>query len=75
VEFFTAFLKLKPVGKINEEHITILGPSAAVNDGIYTFATTKPGGKRMYTKERFSFVYTKAAGVWKILEHQSSAMS
>lgn len=72
-DYFEYFLKLKPKGKIDESYIRILGPSEAVNSGIYTFTLTKDG-KTEDVQARYTFVYDKMHGKWCIMDHHSSAM-
>ena len=46
VDYFTAFLKLKPFGTINESHVRFLNPqkTLAANSGVYTFKLQKEDG-------------------------------
>lgn len=77
VDYFTAFLKLKPFGTINQNYVRFLSQdkTTAANSGIYTFKLTQADGSIKKVKARFTFVYSKdAEGQWKIVEHHSSAM-
>ena len=72
-DYFVKFLKFQPVGMINYRHIHMLGADAAVDSGVYTFKLTKDG-KTDDVQARYSFVYKKVNGEWKIVSHHSSAM-
>ncbi|WP_322028116.1 SgcJ/EcaC family oxidoreductase [Burkholderia sp. BCC1977] len=71
--YFVKFLKMKPRGTINFRQIRWLGDDAAVDTGIYTFDLVKDG-KRQQVHARYTYVYKKVDGEWKILNHHSSAM-
>ena len=73
VDYFHQFLELKPKGTLNEIHVTCLGDDTAINQGIYTFDVVK-GGKPAKVQARYSYVYHKEDGEWKIVSHHSSAM-
>ncbi|MGH8273927.1 MAG: SgcJ/EcaC family oxidoreductase [Gammaproteobacteria bacterium] len=73
VDYFTHFLKSKPVGHIDQSHIRILGPDAAINSGIYTFTLTNDG-KTSKVQARYTYVYEKRHGKWCIMDHHSSTM-
>ncbi|MBU1329643.1 MAG: SgcJ/EcaC family oxidoreductase [Gammaproteobacteria bacterium] len=72
-DYFDHFLQAKPVGTINMREIRQVGPDAAIDSGVYTFALTQDGKVRN-VQARYTFVYQKVAGEWKILKHHSSAM-
>ena len=67
--YFDAFLKIKPVGTINESHVRILDDRTAINSGIYTFLFEP---EEPPVVARFTFVYHKQGDNWKIVEHHSS---
>lgn len=69
-EYFDMFLKLKPQGQIISSYVTI-GDGWCKDVGIYEFNMGATGAK---VKARYSFVYTKEDGQWKISHHHSSAM-
>ena len=75
MDYFTNFLKLKPFGTINESHVRFLSAAhdLACNSGIYTFDIVKDGEPQK-VQARYSFVYRRIDGDWKISEHHSSAM-
>ena len=75
VDYFTAFLKLRPYGTLNESHVRFLTPEhdVGINSGVYTFDIVKDGEPQK-VQARYSFVYRLINGDWKITEHHSSAM-
>jgi len=73
VDYFTYFLKAKPVGHIDEQYIRVLGPDTAINSGIYTFHLTQDG-KRTRVQARYTYVYQKHNGHWCIMDHHSSVL-
>ncbi|KAG1674810.1 hypothetical protein FOA52_015197 [Chlamydomonas sp. UWO 241] len=72
-DYFTAFLKLKPFGKIDASNVRILAKDLAINSGVYTFKLNKDG-KESLVQARYSFTYKKFDGKWMIIDHHSSAM-
>ena len=72
-DYFEHFLALKPVGEINYREIRRLGPTTALDSGVYTFHLTNAAGEKS-VQARYTFVYTLVDGQWKILNHHSSAM-
>jgi len=73
-DYFEHFLAFKPVGQINFREIHQLGSNVAVDSGVYTFVLTEADGKTRQVQARYTFVYEKVEGQWKILNHHSSAM-
>ena len=73
-DYFDHFLVLKPAGEINYREIRRLGPDTALDSGVYTFRVTSAGGRSDTVQARYTFLYSKVDGEWKILNHQSSAM-
>lgn len=69
-DYFDSFLLKKPQGKILESFVRI-GSGWAKDSGVYEF-TMGATGERV--KGRYSFIYTKDNGQWKILHHHSSVM-
>lgn len=72
-DYFVSFLKLKPFGTIDESNVRLLAKDLAINSGVYTFRLNKEG-QETYVQARYSFTYRKIDGVWKIIDHHSSAM-
>ena len=70
VDYFEAFLKLKPQGIITESFVTT-GESWCSDCGLYEFTLGADGSK---VKARFTFIYVFEDGEWKISHHHSSAM-
>ena len=71
-EYFVDFLKKHPRGTINESNIREMG-DIGVHSGVYTFDLTADG-QTSQAQCRFTYVYARAAGDWKIIEHHSSLM-
>jgi uncharacterized protein (TIGR02246 family) len=69
-DYFVSFLKNQPQGVI-KEGVTISGPDWCEDAGVYEFTMGADGSK---VKARYSFVYVKEDGEWKIAHHHSSAM-
>lgn len=71
--YFVDFLRLKPHGTINYREVRVLDADTALDSGVYTFAITKDG-KPAQVQARYTYVYEKVGGEWKIANHHSSAM-
>ena len=71
-DYFVDFLKKQPRGVINESNIRDFGKTG-VHSGVYTFTLTSDG-EVSEAKCRFTYVYEKRDGEWKIIEHHSSLM-
>jgi uncharacterized protein (TIGR02246 family) len=69
-DYFINFLKNKPQGVILDG-VTLSGPDWAEDAGVYEFTMGADGSRVM---ARYSFVYVKEGGEWKIAHHHSSAM-
>ena len=69
-DYFVAFLKKSPQGKIDEANVRILSDTHATNSGVYTFTY----GDGSTVTARFSYLYVQTDGGWKIMQHHSSAM-
>ncbi len=68
--YFERFLKMRPEAKLDFSNRRLFG-DLAVHSGLYSFllhATNET------VPVRFTFIYQKLAGEWKILEHHSSCM-
>lgn len=68
-DYFDHFLQLDPVGRIDEHNVRVFG-DVAINSGVYTFEVNS--GEPV--QARFTYVYSKSDGDWKIVEHHSSKM-
>ncbi|PZG12355.1 DUF4440 domain-containing protein [Micromonospora craterilacus] len=73
IDYFTHFLESRPSGTIKESKIKILGPTAAIDTGVYVFTLTKDGVESK-VEARYTFVYELRDGKWLIVNHHSSAM-
>ncbi|MBN3779407.1 SgcJ/EcaC family oxidoreductase [Burkholderia sp. Ac-20345] len=72
-KYFTGFLKQKPQAVINYRQIRILDDNVALDTGVYTFNLTRDG-KHRQAQARYTYVYERLNGEWKIINHHSSAM-
>lgn len=72
-DYFVHFLELKPKGTINYREIRVLDKNTAIDNGVYTFAIVKDGQPGT-VQARYTYVYEKIGGTWKIMAHHSSAM-
>ncbi|KQV46480.1 SgcJ/EcaC family oxidoreductase [Duganella sp. Root336D2] len=72
-DYFDHFLALKPKGTINYRQIRVLDENTALDSGAYTFDIVKDG-KPAKVRARYTYVYEKINGEWKIMNHHSSAM-
>jgi len=72
-DYFVHFLPLQPQGVINERFIRLLDDNTAMDVGVYTFTLHKDG-KLKKVQARYTYVYEKIEGDWKIMNHHSSAM-
>lgn len=66
-DYFVNFLKNEPQGEIKQGKIH-MGDGWANDSGIYEFTFGTTGAK---VKARYSYVYVKEDGAWKILHHHS----
>lgn len=65
-EYYQNFLLLQPQGRVLESHVRT-GPDWAKDVGIVELTMGATGSK---VKTRYSFVYTREDGEWKIAHHQ-----
>lgn len=72
-EYFTKFLQMKPQGKVNYRQIRVLDDNTALDTGVYTFSLND-SGKVSKVQARYTYLYEKINGEWKIMNHHSSAM-
>jgi uncharacterized protein (TIGR02246 family) len=72
-DYFTHFLQLKPQGTVNYRQIRVLDENTALDAGVYTFAVTQNGAPAK-VQARYTYLYEKVNGEWKIMNHHSSAM-
>ena len=70
-DYFKHFLEKNPTGEIVADAVQQLGPDAILHSGMYNF-TVGPAENRQVVAARFTFVYKKVDGEWKIAHHHSS---
>ena len=73
-DYFVKAFKALPGHKVafGDQLIRVYG-NTAINTGYYTFSFVKEG-KPTTLPARYSFVYVKRNGAWKIVDHHSSKM-
>ncbi len=72
-EYFMEFLKKLPEGTITSDNVQTYGEDAYLHTGLYSFMTG-PAENRQPVEARFSYMWRKVDGVWKIVHHHSSAL-
>jgi uncharacterized protein (TIGR02246 family) len=72
-EYFMNFLKKLPSGTITADNVQSFGDDAYLHTGMYTFMTG-PDDDRKPVEARFSYMWRKVDGGWKIVHHHSSAV-
>ncbi|MNG32396.1 Calcium/calmodulin dependent protein kinase II Association [compost metagenome] len=45
-----------------------------MDSGVYTFTLTQADGSKREVQARYTFLYERLDGQWKIINHHSSAM-
>jgi uncharacterized protein (TIGR02246 family) len=70
-DYFVHFLQRRPRASVVEGHARTYG-DVAVHSGIYAF--TFGAGPVREARARFTFVYRRVDGRWRIVEHHSSCM-
>jgi len=71
--YFVEFLKKLPSGTITADKVQSFSDEAYLHSGMYTFLVG-PAEDRKPVQARFSYVWRKIAGDWKIVHHHSSAL-
>jgi uncharacterized protein (TIGR02246 family) len=72
--YFEHFLESKPVARIQERFIDVLGPTSAIDTGLYRFTLTNEDGSKTKVDARYTFLYELRAGRWLIINHHSSVI-
>ncbi len=72
-QYFMDFLKKLPDGTITADNVQNFGDDMYLHSGMYTFLTG-PEGNRTPVNARFSYMWRKMGGEWKITHHHSSAV-
>jgi ketosteroid isomerase-like protein len=67
------FLKKLPFGTITADTVQNYGNDGYLHTGLYTFLTG-PADNRAPVEARFSYMWRKIDGAWKIVHHHSSAL-
>ncbi|KAJ8602673.1 hypothetical protein CTAYLR_010469 [Chrysophaeum taylorii] len=71
-EYFTAFVQKNPFGTITDDSVQSYGDGDAyLHSGLYTFELGS-GAERAPVQARFSYVWKKEDGAWRISHHHSS---
>jgi len=71
-DYFTAFVQKNPFGTITDDSVQAYGGGDAyLHSGMYTF-DLGVGAERAPVKARFSYIWVKEDGAWKISHHHSS---
>ena len=73
-EYFKAFVQKNPFGTITDDSIQVFSNGDAyLHSGMYTFDLGE-GEARSPTEARFSYIWSKVNGEWKITHHHSSVV-
>jgi hypothetical protein len=67
------FLKKLPDGTITADNVQNYGEDAYLHTGLYTFMTGQ-ADNRQSVEARFSYMWRKVDGAWKIVHHHSSTV-
>ena len=71
-DYFVEFVKKNPFGTITDDKVQVFaGGDAYLHSGLYTFELGDAGA-RTPVEARFSYVWKKVGGDWKIAHHHSS---
>ncbi len=73
-EYFEFFLNKKPKATVVDYKQHVVDDNNFSVSGFYDFEVDTPDGTRQISRARFSFVFQKQNGVFKILSHHSSVM-
>ena len=71
--YFMAFVERLPVGEISADNVQCLSADAYLHTGMYTFMTGPDDG-RVPVDARFSYMWRKFNGEWRITHHHSSVV-
>ena len=72
-EYFIEFLKRIPDGTITADSVQRHGDDAYLHTGLYTFMMGPPEDRRP-VEARFSYMWRRVDGQWRITHHHSSAL-
>ena len=73
-EYFEFFLNKKPHATVIDYIQHIIDDNNYSVNGFYDFEVDSQDGTRQVSRARFTFVFQKQNGVFKILSHHSSVM-
>jgi len=73
VQYFEHFLLKKPDGKIKFGVVQVIPPNAYLHSGLYNFEVGEVGDRHT-VEARFTFLWIKSGGEWKIAHHHSSLL-
>lgn len=71
-EYFVHFLEKHPVGTVVEEAVQPLGDDAYLHSGFYDFEVDDGKDGRAIAHARFTYLWVREEGAWKIAHHHSS---
>jgi hypothetical protein len=71
--YFMDFIQRLPEGKITSDSVQCLSADAYLHTGMYTFMTG-PQDSRTPVSARFSYLWKRISGQWKIIHHHSSVV-
>jgi len=71
--YYEQFLRDQPQGVINERHIRMFNANSAADSGVYTLRLTREG-RPSRVQARYTFLYERVGGEWKIVVHHMSVM-
>ena len=74
VDYFEHFLENKPSGEKLRTVVEVLDRNTAVDAGLYRFTLTNQDGTTRHVDARYTYVYEKRNGKWKIINHHSSVV-
>lgn len=72
-DYFESFVQKNPFGTITDDSVQVYGSDAYLHSGMYTFELGEHGA-RTPVQARFSYVWRKINGDWKIAHHHSSVV-
>lgn len=70
--YFVHFLEKNPEGTIVNETVRPIGGDAYLHSGFYDFEVNDGSGDRTVAHARFTYLWTRESGDWKIAHHHSS---
>jgi len=72
LKYFTGLTKKADLKvRFTQQNIRVFDRDTALNSGLYVFSFTE-NGKTVKVPARYTFVYVKEHGAWKIIDHHSS---